>query len=474
MPRRSTVADRRPGRARRAAGPRDRRAGLRVQRAPGESVAADDIDAAATGTAVSAITPGSVNRTSLNLTRDLLGRPDAELREPVVHGQQRRDDHEHVGRPDRPDRAQHDRRAARRDVAARRRRSTAGTWPAASSDQTIVVPLGGILAAGDTVDGPHRTTSRGCGARCRGSNWLFTKVNGIVDAYRWIPWVSRATPFNRPNHGDPFVTPVSPRWRSRVRTDRRLVVASTADRVSVSSDGLTQRFVARNVRDVTVTAAPDFRTATVLVGSTKVRYYYRSSANSGADRRCRGGRLPGDAVAPGPVSLPDLQGRPVGRRVRHGVAGADLDPVRRRQREPALPRRARDRPPVVLRTGRQRPGPPAVRRRGGWPTSSPATSPGRAGRAAARPGGSTARSTATPAACYYEIVYIQGGNLLNQARPRMGSTLFWSALKQYVADRRYRISNDPDAAQDARRRDARRPVDAVPAAVPGLLLRARR
>ncbi len=43
--------------------------------------------------------------------------------------------------------------------------------------------------------------------------------------------------------------------------------------------------------------------------------------------------------------------------------------------------------------------------------------------------------------CYYEIVYIQGGNLLNQVRSRMGSTLFWSTLKQYVADRRYRISN---------------------------------
>ena len=305
--------------------------------------------------------------------RDLFGRPDAELREPVVHGQQR-------------SRRSRTRRAARSTGSSSTRsprgsagcrcgscRSTAGTSARRVSDQTIVVPLGGILAAGRHGEGPHRTTSRGCGARCRGSNWLFTKVNGIVDAYRWIPWVSRATPFNRPNHGDPFVTPVSPEVAVTLRTDRRLVVASTADRASVSSDGLTQRFVARNVRDVTITAAPDFRTATVLVGSTKVRYYYRSSANRALGRGCRGGCLPGDAVTPGPYPVPDLQGRPVGRRVRHGVAGHDLDPVRRGQREPALPRRARDRPPVVLRTGRQRPGPPAVRRRGGWPTSSPAT-----------------------------------------------------------------------------------------------------
>jgi len=114
------------------------------------------------------------------------------------------------------------------------------------SDQTILVPLGGILAAGDTVTiRVHYTAT--LRSTLAGSNWMFTRTNGIVDAYRWIPWVSRATPFTRPNHGDPFVTPVSPEVTVSVRTDRRLVIASTADRVSQSSDGLTQRFVARNV-----------------------------------------------------------------------------------------------------------------------------------------------------------------------------------------------------------------------------------
>jgi aminopeptidase N len=42
--------------------------------------------------------------------------------------------------------------------------------------------------------------------------------------------------------------------------------------------------------------------------------------------------------------------------------------------------------------------------------------------------------------CYYEIVYIQGGNLLNEARRRMGSTAFWSALRKYVADHRYGLT----------------------------------
>ena len=89
------------------------------------------------------------------------------------------------------------------------------------NDQTIIVPLGGILAAGATVKVrvQYHATLR---STLSGSNWLFTKVNGIVDAYRWIPWVSRETPFNRPNHGDPFVTPVSPLGPAPVVTDRKL------------------------------------------------------------------------------------------------------------------------------------------------------------------------------------------------------------------------------------------------------------
>ena len=40
-------------------------------------------------------------------------------------------------------------------------------------------------------------------------------------------------------------------------------------------------------------------------------------------------------------------------------------------------------------------------------------------------------------------MYIQGGNLLNDVRRRMGSKLFWSTLRAYVAARQYRISTTP-------------------------------
>jgi len=53
-------------------------------------------------------------------------------------------------------------------------------------DQTVIVPLGGVLPAGATVNVrvQYRSTLR---SSLSGSNWLFTRVNGIVDAYRWIP-----------------------------------------------------------------------------------------------------------------------------------------------------------------------------------------------------------------------------------------------------------------------------------------------
>ncbi len=43
------------------------------------------------------------------------------------------------------------------------------------------------------------------------------------------------------------------------------------------------------------------------------------------------------------------------------------------------------------------------------------------------------------AACYYETIYIQGGNLLDRARVKMGSAAFWPALRGYLAANRHRL-----------------------------------
>jgi hypothetical protein len=302
-------------------------------------------------------------------------------------------------------------------------------------DQTIIVPLGGVLPDGATASvriwyAAHLRTT------LSGSSWMFTRANGIVDAYRWIPWVSRATPFDRPNHGDPFVTPVSPSVSLTVATDRRLVIVTTADRVSVSSNGLIQRFVAKDVRDVSLAAAPDFRSTSVLVGATRVSYYYRSGANAArtldaAVRAFRSiqARL-GDYPYPTYKVVQSAGGfgmeSPRVTWIPFGVGSANLRYL------------------VTHETAHQ------------WFYGLVGNDQARAPFADEAAADFTARYVlglrrgsrcsasrldhsiyAYSSACYYEVVYIQGGNLLDTARRRMGSTAFWRAMRIYVAAHRY-------------------------------------
>ena len=115
-----------------------------------------------------------------------------------------------------------------------------------------------------------------------GSTWLFTRANGITSMYRWVPWVSRPTAFERPNFGDPFVTPVSPRVTLRFRTDVPVRVVVNGRRSSISADGRTTTWVLADVRDVIVNAAPDYRTRVRDVGDTSIRVHTRPGQPSTA------------------------------------------------------------------------------------------------------------------------------------------------------------------------------------------------
>ncbi|MCI0346280.1 MAG: hypothetical protein L0221_12695, partial [Chloroflexi bacterium] len=86
-------------------------------------------------------------------------------------------------------------------------------------DQTLIMPLGGVLPDGATATVliGYRATLR---AGLTGSDWMFTRAGGTLALHRWIPWVSRAVPFNRPNDGEPFVTSTSPRVEVEIVTDQ--------------------------------------------------------------------------------------------------------------------------------------------------------------------------------------------------------------------------------------------------------------
>jgi hypothetical protein len=43
------------------------------------------------------------------------------------------------------------------------------------------------------------------------------------------------------------------------------------------------------------------------------------------------------------------------------------------------------------------------------------------------------------ARCYYERIYIQGGNLLDDARRKMGTAAFFGVLRGYLKDHRWQL-----------------------------------
>ena len=147
------------------------------------------------------------------------------------------------------------------------------------SDQTIRLPLGGILppAASATV---RLSFGARFGTRLDTSRWLFTSYGGAWAGYRWLPWVSRARRFDRPNHGDPFITASSPFVRLTVTTDRVVPIATSGRRVAVT--GRTQVFEATDVRDITFVADPGFRATAATVGDTRVLIYARTAGRRAA------------------------------------------------------------------------------------------------------------------------------------------------------------------------------------------------
>ena len=142
-------------------------------------------------------------------------------------------------------------------------------------DQTVLVPAS--IASGGGADVTINYTAR-LQTRTDGDYWQFIRKAGVMTAYRWIPWLSRTVRFDRPSVGEPWVTPSSSSVQVSITTDRPLIFATSGRRTGVSVDGLTQTFVATNVRDFNFSASPNYRTATRSVRGTTITFYYRRMA----------------------------------------------------------------------------------------------------------------------------------------------------------------------------------------------------
>ena len=102
----------------------------------------------------------------------------------------------------------------------------------------------------------------------------FARASGVLTAFRFIPWLSRSTQFNNPSGGESWVTPVSPSVRVAITTDVRLKFATSGRRVV--DNGLTQEFVATNVRDFNLSASDTYKSQSTTVGGTKITFLYRT------------------------------------------------------------------------------------------------------------------------------------------------------------------------------------------------------
>lgn len=305
---------------------------------------------------------------------------------------------------------------------------------ASISGQSIRVPLGRTLANGQSVAVriSYRAWLRpGTG----GHDFLFTGASRIVSAMRWIPWVSRQVRYQTARHGDPFVTVVSPSVRVTLDSDVSMRWATSGRQVS--SDGRARTYLAEDVRDFNFTAARDYRvrTGTALDGRVQIRVYTRTLpaatlldwARRSLERfSSRIGRYPyptyvvaessrGAIAMESPAltwipagtersRLPFLMAHETAHQWFYGVVGNDQteDPFFDEAMAELLARSW-----VGFRGSRC----------------------------------ATSRLDLSiyqySPSCYYEQVYIQGANFLNQLRKDMGSTRFWNVVRRFWREHRF-------------------------------------
>ena len=228
-------------------------------------------------------------------------------------------------------------------------------------DQTVIVPLAASLESGATTAVEFVGTARlNLSPRQGTDEWGFARSDGVMTAYRWIPWLTRTTPFDRPSVGDPFVTASSPRVESRSRP--------TAPTFATSGEQIAQRRTSARSRPTTCatsTSAPVPTTRWLSDGSasTTIGFYYLTlDPEQVLDVAARAFDHFSERIGAYPYEL--LMIAEIGPWAPLESPSLFWLPIQRARPLAALDDGARDRPPVVLLGRRQRPGARAVLRRG--------------------------------------------------------------------------------------------------------------
>ena len=430
--------------------------GITLGITPPRATFAMDPPTAASAAEASAIVPGSVNRSSLQVQATYLVAASVAVSTGVINVtttiRARNDSGEGI------DRLELNTIAAHLGAMTLTSATVDGTPAAVTvNDQTLVVPLGGILPAAATVEVRigYRATLRNS---LSGSNWMWTRYGGTLALYRWIPWISAVRPFG-PDHGDPFITPSSPHVHVDLELDKPMVLAAPANNLPTAASKAWS-FGLDNVRDVSIVLAPDFAVTRTTVDGVSIRAYSRPGGVSGATLasearsalHAEAARL-GVAYAwpnltvvetKGGVAMESprsiwIPGNSASTSVRYlvyhetahqwfyGLVGNDqsLEPFADEAAADMLARSVLG----IFRSSR-------------CPTDE-----------------LDRRTSAYSASCYYETIYVQGANFLNQMRGKMGTTRFWAAIAGYIQSNRHGLAGTEELLDALR---AASPVDIGP------------
>ena len=307
--------------------------------------------------------------------------------------------------------------------------------------QTIVVPLASPLAVGASAEVFVGFKSRLTTTASKRS-YYWAKLNGVAQMYRFIPWVSRKIPFGNSNHGEPFVTPVSPRVEVTVSSDRKLVWAATGRRVS-KTDSRTFTFVATRVRDFNLAASPSWRTASGKSKNGKVRIIAHSRVHDPRELV----RLAREEIARY-TSKTKVQYPHATYRIAETGGGLAME-------SPALiwipaSRPARDLPYLVSHETAHQWWYSTV----GNDQSTDAFADEALADYFSRKTHASLRGSRCPIdrldreiraysdRCYFEVIYVQGAKFLDNLRRDYGNARFMAAIRAYTRDNRHDISNN--------------------------------
>lgn len=258
--------------------------------------------------------------------------------------------------------------------------------------------------------------------------WLFSEKNGVVTAYRWIPWLSKRHTWTTPNFGEPYVTQTASDVTVTLTSDRTGVKYATSGQ-QTAVDGASQTFVAHNVRDFNFSASQRYKvtttdhngvsldTYTLSLSASSLSGFAQTAFDAFSDKvgaypyptltvaEVPGGR---GMKSPGMIWIPSNATSSTRRRylvtheVAHqwfyGVIGNDqaTDPFADEALAEFLAR-------TITGFRSSKCGDTNL-------------------------DGSVYDYSST---CYYEVIYVQGADYLDEYRDRVGDDAFWAGLRDY-------------------------------------------